>query len=166
MVSLGGTLGWGPVLHGWVGVRARGRGSFPGSVLPMVPTCDSSSSACVRETVCARDRDHLRGCHHGHGDCRKGDPFQGLRGGSWLLLRNELSKETHMLTKQETLLERVESSRVREPRRTALSCSPQSQFYGDGVSFQVVSGQSTDPWTLLVLCASLSQDGCQYSGRW
>ena len=115
MVSLGGTLGWGPVLHGWVGVRARGRGSFPGSVLPMVPTCDSSSSACVRETVCARDRDHLRGCHHGHGDCRKGDPFQGLRGGSWLLLRNELSKETHMLTKQETLLERVESSRVREP---------------------------------------------------
>ena len=53
-----------------------------------------------------------------------------------------------MLTKQETLLERVESSRVREPRRTALSCGLQPQFYGDGVSFQVVSGQSSDPQSL------------------
>ena len=43
--------------------------------------------------------------------------------GSCLTLRNELSKETHVLTKQETLLGRgaqAESSRVREPRRTAL----------------------------------------------
>ena len=40
-------------------------------------------------------------------------------------LRNELSKETHILTKQETLLGRsaqVESRRVREPRRTTLPC--------------------------------------------
>jgi len=39
------------------------------------------------------------------------------------MLRNELSEETHRLTKQEILLGRgtqVESSRVREPRRTAL----------------------------------------------
>ena len=55
--------------------------------------------------------------------CRKGDPLLGLRMGSCLTLRNELSKETHMLTKQEISLGRgaqVESSRVREPRRTAL----------------------------------------------
>ena len=55
--------------------------------------------------------------------CRKGDPFQGLKLGSCLTLGNELSEETHMLTKQEILLgkgTRVESSRVREPRRTAL----------------------------------------------
>ena len=55
--------------------------------------------------------------------CRKGDPFQGLKLGSCLTLRNELSKETHMLTKQDILLgkgTRVESSGVREPRRTAL----------------------------------------------
>ena len=48
-----------------------------------------------------------------------------------------------MLTKQEILLgkgTRVESSRVREPRRTALPRG--SQFYGDGVSFWVVFGQS------------------------
>ena len=55
--------------------------------------------------------------------CRKGDPFQGLKLGSCLTLGNELSEETHLLTKQEVLLGKgtqVESSRVREPRRTAL----------------------------------------------
>ena len=43
--------------------------------------------------------------------------------GSCLTLRSELSEETHVLTKQETLLGKgtqAESSRVREPRRTAL----------------------------------------------
>ena len=55
--------------------------------------------------------------------CRKGDPFQGPKLGSCLTLRNELSKETCVLTKQEILLGKgtsVESSRVREPRRTAV----------------------------------------------
>ena len=62
--------------------------------------------------------------------CRKGDPFQGLKLGSCLTLGNELSEETHLLTKQEILLGkgiRVESSRVREPRRTALLCGSQSR---------------------------------------
>ena len=70
--------------------------------------------------------------------CRKGNAFQGSRVGSYLTLGNELSKETHMLTKQEILLGRgawVESTRVREPRSIARPC-------GNGVSFQVVSGQS------------------------
>ena len=61
--------------------------------------------------------------------CRKGDPFQGPKLGSCLTLGNELSKETHLLTKQEILLgkgTRVESSRVREPRRTALPHGSQS----------------------------------------
>ena len=52
--------------------------------------------------------------------CRKGDPFQGLKMGSCLTLRNELSEETYVLTKQEILLGKgtqVESSRVRKPRR-------------------------------------------------
>ena len=50
-----------------------------------------------------------------------------------------------MLTKQEVLLgkgTRVESSRVREPRRTALPRGLQSVFYGDGISFRVVFSQS------------------------
>ena len=49
--------------------------------------------------------------------------------GSCLILRNELSEETHGLTKQETLLRRdarVENSRARKPRRTALPCGLQS----------------------------------------
>ena len=55
--------------------------------------------------------------------CRKADPFQGPKLGSCLTLGNELSEETHVLTKQEILLgkgTRVESRRGREPRRTAL----------------------------------------------
>ena len=62
--------------------------------------------------------------------CGKGDPFQGPKLGSCLRLRNELSEETHVLTKQEILLgkgTRVESSRVREPRRTALPRGSQSR---------------------------------------
>ena len=56
-------------------------------------------------------------------------PSQGRKLGSCLALRNELSEETHVLTKQEILLgkgTRVESSRVREPRRTALPHGSQS----------------------------------------
>ena len=77
--------------------------------------------------------------------CRKGGPFQGLKLGSCLTLGNELSEETHVLTKQEILLgkgTRVESSRVREPRRTALHMAHSPGFYGDGISFRVVFGPS------------------------
>ena len=62
--------------------------------------------------------------------CRKADPFQGPKLGSCLTLRNELSEQTHVLTKQEILLGKgtqVEISRVRKPRRTALSHGLQSQ---------------------------------------
>ena len=60
--------------------------------------------------------------------CRKGDPLQGPKLGSCLTLGNELSEETHVLTKQEILLGKgtwVESSRVREPRTTFchMACS-------------------------------------------
>ena len=55
--------------------------------------------------------------------CRKGDPFQGPKGVFSLILENELSRETRVLTKQETLLgsgTQAESSRVREPRNTTV----------------------------------------------
>ena len=107
--------------------------------------------------------------------CRKGDHFQGPRVGSCLTLRNELSEETHMMTEQETLLGRgaqAEGSRVREPRRTRhVACS--LRLYGDGLSFRVVSGQSSclahiwsDSGSFLITCASLSQDGFQREGFW
>ena len=53
----------------------------------------------------------------------------GLKLGSCITLGNELSEETHVLTKQELLLGKgaqVESSGVREPRRTALPRGSQS----------------------------------------
>ena len=53
----------------------------------------------------------------------RGTPSKGPRVGSCLTLGNEMSEETHVLTKQETLVgrgARVESRREREPRRTAV----------------------------------------------
>ena len=57
-------------------------------------------------------------------------PLQGLKLGSCLTLGNELSEETHVLTKQNILLGKgtqVESSRVRGPRRTVLPRGSQSR---------------------------------------
>ena len=56
--------------------------------------------------------------------------------GSCLTLGNELFEKTQVLAKQEILLgsgTQVESSMLREPRRTALEV----WFYGDGISFRV-----------------------------
>ena len=80
--------------------------------------------------------------------CRKRDPFQGPKLGSCLTLRNELSKETYVLTKQEILLgkgPRVESSRVRKPRRAAL---PRGSQCTGGVSFKPFPN-SSDWWRLI-----------------
>ena len=75
----------------------------------------------------------------------KGDPSQGPRVSSCLILESELSKETHRLTKQETLLRRatwVESSRVREPRGLFCHVAHCLGFCGDAISFRAVSGRS------------------------
>ena len=73
----------------------------------MLNKCNFNKSVIAHKPVC----------------CRKGDPFQGLKLGFCITLGNELSEETHLVTKQEILLRKgtqVESSRVREPRRTDL----------------------------------------------
>ena len=102
--------------------------------------------------------------------CRKGDPFQGPKLGSCLTLGNELSKETHLLTKQEILLGKgtqVESSRGREPRGTALSHGLQSRGF---TVMGLVSGLSlanhSDSESFLVVHTLFSQDGCQREGFW
>ena len=59
---------------------------------------------------------------------QEGVPIPGPRVDSFLPLENEVSEETHVLTKQETLFGRgawVEGRRVRESRRTALPCGSQ-----------------------------------------
>ena len=76
--------------------------------------------------------------------CRKGHPFQGPKGSSCLTLRNELSEETHVLTKQEALLGTgalAESVKVREPRKTLCHVAHSLRFYRDGISSRVFSGQ-------------------------
>ena len=69
-----------------------------------------------------------------------------------------------MLTKQEILLGkhvRVESSRVREPRRTALPRGSRSlRLYGDGISFLWSLANHSNSESFLVVHSSLSQDGC------
>ena len=76
------------------------------------------------------------GLHH----CRKGDPFRGLRVDSCPTLGNELR---HVPTKPETSLERgtqVENRRVKETRELLCHVTRSLEFYGNGVSFQIVSG--------------------------
>ena len=77
--------------------------------------------------------------------CRKGDPSQGVNVGSCLTLRNELSEEIHVLTKQEILLGRV-------PRWRAVGWGSQGGLlplmwlpvlgFFDGISLRVVFSQS------------------------
>ena len=101
--------------------------------------------------------------------CRKRDPFQGPKLSFCLTLRNELSEETHVLTKQEILLgkgTRVESSRVREPRRTVLPCGSQSGFMVKWLVSGLSLANHSDSESLLVVHALFSQDGCQREGFW
>ena len=75
--------------------------------------------------------------------CRKGDPFQGPKVGSCLALRNELSEETHVLTKQEILLGRGTRWRaVGWGNPGGLLYHVAYRFYGDKISFPVVFSQS------------------------
>ena len=76
---------------------------------------------------------------------RKGDPFQGPRVGSYLTLRNELSKETHELTKQEVLLGRAPGWRAVEqgsPGEWLCHKAHSLGFHCNGISFWAVFGRS------------------------
>ena len=79
-----------------------------------------------------------------HSCCRKGDSFQGPKVGSCLTLRTKLSKETRVLIKQEILLGGALPGRKQEGKGTQENCCHMAciGFYGDGISFRVVSGQS------------------------
>ena len=101
--------------------------------------------------------------------CRKGDPFQGPKMGSCLTLGNELSEETHVLTKQEILLgkgARAESRREGNPGELLCHMAHSLRFYGDGISFWVVFSQWSDSESFLVVHTLLNQDECQWEGFW
>ena len=100
--------------------------------------------------------------------CRKADPFQGPKRGSCLTLGNKLPKETHVLTKQEILLGKgtqVESSRVREPRRTALLRDSQCRvlwWWGLGGLWPIILIQSLSWWCTH---CSAKMDACEKDCR-
>ena len=87
--------------------------------------------------------------------------------GSYLIPGNGVSKETCMLIKQETLLGRgtpMESNRVRDPKRTALSRS--SGFMVMGLVSGLSLANHSDSGSFLGAYTLLSQDGCQQEGFW
>ena len=95
---------------------------------------------------------------------QEGDSFQGLKVGSCLTLRNELSEETHVLRKQETLLGRgvrAESNRVMEPRRITVMWLAASGFMVMGLVSSLSLASHLDSGYFLVVHVLLSQDGCQ-----
>ena len=74
-----------------------------------------------------------------------------------------------MLTKQEILLgkgTRVESSRVREPRRTALPQLTTSGFMVMGLVSGLSLANHSDSESFLVVHTLFSQDGCQRERFW
>ena len=101
--------------------------------------------------------------------CTKEELFQSPKLGSCLTLGNELSKETHLLTKQEILLgkgTRVESSRVREPRRTVLPLLTVLGFTVMGLLSWWALANHSDSESFLGVHTLFSQDGCQREGFW
>ena len=93
---------------------------------------------------------------------QEGGPLPGPKEGSCLTLGNELSKETHVLTKQETSLgrgTRVESRMVREPRRTGLPCGSVLGFMVMGLVSRLSLANHSDSGFFLVAYVSLNQDG-------
>ena len=83
---------------------------------------------------------------------------KGSRGACCLTLRNELSRETHVLTKQETFIGR--GTWVSGSRRTAAQPAVSSFTVMWLVSRSSLASHS-DSGSFLVVCASLSQDGFQ-----
>ena len=95
---------------------------------------------------------------------RRGTPCQGPKLGSCLTLGNELSEETHVLTKREILLGKGTRVGWGNPGEQLCLVACSLRFYGDGISFRVVFSQSF--WLRVLPGAALfSQDGCQ-RGFW
>ena len=95
---------------------------------------------------------------------RKGDPFQGPKLGSCLTLGNELSEETHVLTKQEILLGKSGEQLGKETQENS------SVTWLGFVVMALVSRLSltnhSDSESFQVVHAFFSQGGCQREGFW
>ena len=75
---------------------------------------------------------------------KKRDSFQGQRVGSCLTLKNELSEETHPLTRQKCLWKGTagwKTSREGNPGELLCCVASSLRFYGNQIRFWVISGQ-------------------------
>ena len=99
--------------------------------------------------------------------CRKGDPFQGPRAGCCLTLRNELSEEMHMLTKQEG---KGCLGSEQQGKETQEGCSATWVVVSGVMVMGLVSWLSfanqSQSESFLVTHTLLSQDGCHQEGFW
>ena len=90
--------------------------------------------------------------------------------GSRLTLGNELSEETHVLTKQENLLGRGARGGEQEGQGPQENCSATwltvSGFTVMGLVYGLSLASNSDSGSFLVVHASLSQDGFQREGFW
>ena len=87
----------------------------------------------------------------------------------FLTLRNELSDDTHVLTKQEVLLERggqAESRRVKNSGELLCMWLTVSGFMVMGLVSGLSLANHSDSESFLVAHALCSQDGCQWEGFW
>ena len=100
----------------------------------------------------------------------KEDPLQGLKVSSCLTLRNELSKETYMLTKQEILLGRGTQAESSKVKGTQEICSAMwlavLGFMVTALVSRLSLASYSDSESFLVVYALLNQSGCQREGFW
>ena len=101
--------------------------------------------------------------------CKKGDPFQGPKVGSCLTLKDEMSKETQVLTKQETVGKRHLGG-DQQGKGTQENCSATwlvvSGFMVKGFVFGFSLVNHSDAGSFLVVHTLLCQVGCQREGFW
>ena len=98
--------------------------------------------------------------------CRKGDPFQSPKLGSCLTLRNKLSEETHVLTKQEILL--VKGTPVGCPQPVILTQSPFWWYMPCSANMDASEkdyGRCSDMWYLLLTFAKIFSLVVAYQSR-
>ena len=95
---------------------------------------------------------------------RKGDPFQGPKLGSCLTLGNELSEETHVLTKQEILLGKDGEQLGKETQEN--SSVTWLGFMVMALVSRLSLANHSDSESFLVVHAFFSQGGCQREGFW
>ena len=93
---------------------------------------------------------------------QEGGPLPGPQSG---LLSNTcklIVRGDTCIDKPRDFIEKRSLGREQQGKRTQEDYSAMGlRFYGDGLSFQVVPGQSVDSGSLLVVHMLLSQDGCQ-----